>query len=801
MSSTSEKNIEFRMNSTLVLCWLWAFLTYALGAPLAVSQGLDTSWAALLADAFLQGQQFGSEVIFTFGPWGFLFEPTGDHRIYWWSLLGRGVLGLGMATGVAFLGCRYISNLWLRLAWCGVIIALADPIVLTPVVFFLIHFEEEENLFVSLALAVAAGLAMQTKFTSFVLTVPLLLLILLNALRGSARARREFLAAIGSFLFFWLLAGQRLPALFDWLQSSLAIVAGYSDSMSSMPPGDSKMLAGTLLCALMPSLYLLRWLRMPSLEFLMEAGWVAVYALMTWKHAYVRNEEVHTWWGILNSMLPAALCFAPVLAASEPLRNLSLLLEKQQEASRRSVLLRLSASTMLCITALACGMACLSYVMGAPDGGVLVRSLAQWRWKLQQLPATLAGSSPAATPRQVIMQPWIPDSPLTRARKVKTDIFPVNGGLLYQFGIPYHWRPIPHTYSVYTASLLKTNEDFLQRPDAPEQILFRLDPIDGRYPAQEDSLAMMKLFEHYQIEALDGDYLLMKRVPARPAVQRQLLTTRRLKLGEAMELPISSSGPVWAEIEVLSSLSRKLMGAAFRPPRLRLKLRVDPKDVEYRLVSGVSSAGFLLSPFLPSTLEFALLHMGEANSEMVRPVRSFSVEGVDPLRIGTPTEVLVRLYQAKLPAGSAAPILPTTMRQILQVDGMKPDIREGEVRAFAIDPRVEVAIPATNEAFTLSTRFGVALKPMIGFGRTPACPGDNKNRIDFRILLRNRNNSSSTTLHASSHRTNSPAQNFEKRIDVPAGTEPRDVVLQSNSGGQLLSCMGWWAAPVLQPQR
>ncbi|HEX5431447.1 MAG TPA: hypothetical protein VFW83_05745, partial [Bryobacteraceae bacterium] len=92
---------EFYFTSALVLLWLLGF--YVLPGPAPLAPGLDPSWQAALTEAFLHHLQFGKDIVFTHGPWGFLNRPRGNPSIYPWLVSGRLVLALGMSAGYTWI--------------------------------------------------------------------------------------------------------------------------------------------------------------------------------------------------------------------------------------------------------------------------------------------------------------------------------------------------------------------------------------------------------------------------------------------------------------------------------------------------------------------------------------------------------------------------------------------------------------------------------------------------------------------------------------------------------------------------
>jgi hypothetical protein len=109
---------EFYLTSALTLLLLLVF--YVLPPPprLDLSEAaLDQSWQATLVEQFLRHAQCGTDLVFTYGPWGFLAEPRGNPAIYPWLLFGRFVLTLGVSIGAAFLALLRIRRRSWRCVW------------------------------------------------------------------------------------------------------------------------------------------------------------------------------------------------------------------------------------------------------------------------------------------------------------------------------------------------------------------------------------------------------------------------------------------------------------------------------------------------------------------------------------------------------------------------------------------------------------------------------------------------------------------------------------------------------------
>src|SRR5665213_2768457 len=103
--------------------WLAAFtaLVYTLvqffpNAPLSAPT-IDYSWMQTLHAAFEQHWQFGRDIVFTFGPWGFLYggyyPPTFVTSVIVWAMLAVVFWWAGWRVACHFFGNNLFSWFWL----------------------------------------------------------------------------------------------------------------------------------------------------------------------------------------------------------------------------------------------------------------------------------------------------------------------------------------------------------------------------------------------------------------------------------------------------------------------------------------------------------------------------------------------------------------------------------------------------------------------------------------------------------------------------------------------------------------
>ena len=192
-----------------------------------------------------------------------------------------------------------------------------------------------------------------------------------------------------------------------------------------------------------------------------------------------------------------------------------------------------------------------------------------------------------------------------------SDIYSVDQAVLIASGNDWDPRPIMQSYSAYEPVLAQLNSKHLTGAKAPDNIIFALQPIDGRVPSLADGASWPELMSRYTLTDFDGRYAHLRRLPdGGSAIEETERATRRHRLGESFAVP-DSDGPVFAKIDIRPTLLGKLVNVLFKIPSLYLKLTMEDGTVRiHRTVSGMMSSGFFISPMVKSTRDFMYLISG-----------------------------------------------------------------------------------------------------------------------------------------------------------------------------------------------
>ena len=578
--------------------------------PAMPSPGLDQSWMAGMNEAMARGMDFGRDIVFTFGPYASIYtasyHPATDAPMLWGSLyLGimLAVVLLRLLAGTSWLPRLGVALLLVEASQSRDALLLLYPLAAAVCTCRSLNAtagppgQRRSALFLVLLFA-PFGLLSLVKGTMLILCIGMatLSMALLAHERRMLAAGAVAGASIGSLLLFWIAAGQPVAALPHYLVGVAQVSAGYTEAMAVRGASSDVVLAlagSALLCGLAAACE-----AVPSRRhrvFMLLA--YAAAAFVAFKAGFVRHDSSH------DLIAPAFLVLAAALLAT----------------SRGAVGLLLTLpflASWLMLTA-------------PPQPGrvpPLVDKLdamfgSSWLGLSMRLDGTMERDfhDQMARIRARVGFPRLAGT---------TDIYSHDQLALIASGNTWNPRPVLQSYSAYTPALARLNRDHLLSRKAPDNVIFRVEPIDGRLPALEDGPSWPVLLQGYAPTGLLNDAVLLRRRASPPPAPTE---HRRSTHRHGDWIPVPAGGPItYARIHVPLSRWEALQSTAFKPGELQVRLRLkDGTERRFRLVRGMAAAGLVLSPLVETSAEFGLLYADPKYLAHKR-VEAFAVSAVDP---------------------------------------------------------------------------------------------------------------------------------------------------------------------------
>jgi hypothetical protein len=566
----------------------------------APSPNLDASWASALSYFADQHMQFGKDVIFTYGPLGYLYSPyySGHlikNRIIL-ELVAKAVIVilLLVVTQCAgkILGFLFLLNIFLF--WPARLLEssrsfspfLTDALFLFTTTFLLVlAAQHEDQPLLSLGVSVSLAFLSLVKFLLLVTSIVGLLPIGVYW----AWQRKWFQAGlivatyVFALLLFWLISGQALSGIIQYLYASMQISTGYAKAMYIEGANPILLVgAGTLIITATVILELCIYPTVDGKSLLIGLL-LAEGLFFSWKHGFIRADTGHII--IFFSFIQLTLGAAWALA-------------RFRVAHKRTFLILTFIGILL------------SYIGVFPKGAhhyhKLILSNTWYRIENNVVALTDIGRYVDSLQHKLSLAKAQYALPTIKniVEHERVDVFGFEQGIALLNEVNYRPRPVFQSYSAYTPFLLNVNQAFYLSSSAPRFVLFKLQTIDGRIPAADDSMALDALLYNYSPVIAEKGYLLWKQ-----RIERQSLPLRQLfRAGEAIfyeKIDLPGDQPlIWAQIEWETPLLGKLRELLHKPAEVSIEITSDTgKTNSFRLVEPLARAGFIVSPLFHDTAD------------------------------------------------------------------------------------------------------------------------------------------------------------------------------------------------------
>ena len=592
---------KVRSVALALLTLLLALVLVRLPAP--PRDDLDSAWSMTLLFAHRHGLQFGRDIVFTFGPLGFLVSKVNYDGIPLLRFLWEFFAKFAFAVTAIAIGARFSWPRFLGYYLALIVGALIDPSLFTafgvPLLALCWLLPEDAKTWQKIVAVIWMAIFSAIRLNYWTLSVAALgVLCAREFLRGRWRQPLALVAGfVAMFLLLWKLAGQQVRNLSIYFSSGWEISNGYLSAMSVNQIPAVIWWFGAALWLMTAWFCVSVWWK----KNFAAQKWIALYLcvawFVTWKHGFTRADEGH-----INLFFPAAAVL--FLAARAGFGE-----------QRRWSVLDLAAAVCL-----------FGFVLSPPGHWRALPQIFSERVRettAQIFQRQACAARFAAGEREDELRHGKPDLHDVVGRQT-IDVFNFDQGEILRERLNYRPRPIFQSYSAYTPALLRRNLEFYEKKKAPRFVFARLQSVDDRYRAQDDSLLLEEFPRRYEIRRRAGDYLLLQRrheQPAKPLL-RQSILQQDVSFGDEIPLlPNESECAVELRANFHPSLYGRLRTFFAQPAQMRIVL-TDSRNQEHsgRLIPAMAAAGFLVQPLLETLDDFTHYLDGSALSS-VRSIR------------------------------------------------------------------------------------------------------------------------------------------------------------------------------------
>lgn len=538
-----------------------------------ISTNCDLSGMYLLNVMHQMGLKFGTDLMFTYGPLGFLYNTENIGSNAQIALLFYGVLTLAEAwllwctfrrlkgwrgillIGFAVLSCLCGVSLWTKDYYICFLVFLAVSLAWT---------EETPHRYLITASALTVIVSL-IKFNTGIQCMLTMVLFVAGKLLLEKKCALRFLpylpAIVLAYAAAFFIHNPSLKALGHYISTNLDISSGYSSAMSISPQPLlllAAVLCGGAFCVLLVLVFTSDFASGAYL-FLFSGA-----LFQCFKHGYVRA-DAHVYIFFMGFLM-----IITVMA-------LFLDYERLIPALRR---IRLHAPCCALLTAV---MVLISLYALNPS----VRSLADtYPNKLQDLRYGIAArldTKIAASEEDIL-----PDAILNAIGQDPVAVLPWELSIDAYNDINMVVMPALQSMMAYTPSLDAENAAFFTDKFAPEYVIFAFYTIDGRIPILETPATWQALYENYHAVLQEGVYLLLKKNDVPTA----------LELGDETQQTVSSAEQVVLPDVPYGTFVRLKTGLTFWGKLNKLFYQIPPVTITLTWSDGSQTTGRVIPEVL-----------------------------------------------------------------------------------------------------------------------------------------------------------------------------------------------------------
>jgi hypothetical protein len=605
--------------------------------------GIDPSWMIVLHYARQKGWHMGRDIISLYGPWGFLAQEWFYPHAAVIRIFFEIAVGCAIATGLCLVAWR-MKVIW-RIVALGYFVLVAAPCHPGGDALFidlglfcwgllcLLETGPRLPVFacVLATLAAAGALVKNTTLITGLFTIALIAFS--SFLRGRRILGAGMLAGfMAAYLLGWLSLGEPISGLGPLFLTSSQLTRGYNEAngVSLINPTLVLLmgLAAAVAVLIRGPLASIPGRKKPPAQRIVLTIWLAGMVFEGWKYGSVRTDEIHL--ALACGFLPIAAICAEAIPVESPRAALW---------SRAGALFSIVVALMI-ISA---------YMSLVPVNAGRLRS--RLGENLMVLTQPVRYLREKTEKYHLSAQRYQLPKIQSLAGNSTVDVF--GGSQILAIFNDLNYRPRPNFQNIiaYSRPTMEINDRFLCSSNAPEFMMFNLEPIDLRFPPLEDAWVLRDLLENYDLAGNEGQNLLLRRNSIAPTAL-SLIKEGSVGPGEKINIADLRQTNLWMEIDLQPTLWGRLRKFLYKTPSSEVTMwsqvnREPAKPKTFHAPASMLSAGFLISPLILNNNDVIDLY----SAGKIRALEALSVETSD----GWKDQIHFRLYRIENKLGPHRP--------------------------------------------------------------------------------------------------------------------------------------------------
>ena len=633
----SQKTIFF----FLLIVAFYFFICF-LPMPGAIHVGLDPSWSYVISYASFMNLNYGKDIIFTYGPLGYLIHGATIEGNFWQIFIFRLLIHLIFYVVIVqelvrnYLDKKFTDLIFLTLSVFGFLLLSGSTDYKILFIFMaLIVYEDsltkKSKFFYSLFLGIIAGFCLTTKFSLGILTTGTAILYyggnLVAKVKNNIKISTQYCYKLLIFLISSLLTASLIletlsedrSSLIAYIRNSLELSSGYSSAMSIVGSN------WEVLYSLFQAFFILTILIAGLKAKPNVLGYNLSLLFVLWivfKHGFVRQD----------GHVLVFISFTPLLAY--------LCLKNSLKSGNKRWIFYFTQISSLLISITTTYLLFYSPFAYSPFAKVLqnYKIIAPQTLSIHNFSNNLKFIFNPQKEKERItdlgqtnlfkvrLQPAVLD--IIGSKSV--DVIPWEISLVPANGLNWKPRPIFQAYSAYTNKLDSINTEGILNNET-DYILYDFTAIDNRHPFFDEPKTFFEIFCRYQISPDIPDFIetefvkkimILEKRSFNICSQSEASSNFSVDWDQNYDLGKIDKELVRANLQIEYSILGKIYKTIFRSPPVTIHLTYrDEQESSFRIIPENANNGVIISHLPKSPDEALSLFQGD----LPIPVKSFRI--------------------------------------------------------------------------------------------------------------------------------------------------------------------------------
>jgi hypothetical protein len=604
----------------ILLCIALTVFTLPVGFYYTVYDSLDGSWVRGINMAIRDNLVFGRDIIFTYGPLGYLSTRNTQyiHNIY---LLSADIF---LCAGFFYVLYSYLSK---DKGWFWILLVaifyfkgaeFASSLFLLFIVFAVMNLKNNfANYFELVFCAVSGVVVFFVKVNYGLMSLPVLLFLAVLMAVVNRKSLAIFLGVVLA-VFSIILLKVNIDIV-DYIKYSIPMITCYNESMQiEIDPSQYSFVSFLLILVAFLAICAIRLIQLRrekriNVSTLASLGLLSLVFFLFYKNGFTRNDAHNDFFFF---MMPLFMVFCLLLL----------------DIGRNKKVMA------FCILLVALADSNVALPHGC-EGKGFIKNIT-YNYTLNYLKTIFSKQPDIMDTRGLAL----PDNTLNTIGKSTVDVLPIDIFTVQVNNLNYAPRPVIQSYSAYSKALDSLNARHFYKPNRPEFAMVWVWSLDNRYTAWDESMTKATLHLNYRyIDFISlskdtflanghGNFLLLQskhEAPKYPTFEK--LFEKTVRFDDTVQIKFPANEAVYMTADVKYNIKGSLNKVFLNPAVLYVSLFYDSACSQYiyhRAVKPIIEGPVLINKTICHNADFVNFVTGNISKNA--DIRAFSFHSSSP---------------------------------------------------------------------------------------------------------------------------------------------------------------------------